>query len=397
MIPSILLTILQAITLQSMFGRGFDRWWRDTFQDPDQNIFGILGDSAIIIAIFVGTIIVIIIVSRVVKSQISYVKPDFHKGIMAFQFVDQRYTAYVNENHDITKTDALERLARRMGKDFVPVVDEVKQWINDGTFHAYDANIIKKFRNTLQGGNQAIILSPVSLDDPNVSKEDVKGEWSLIGTSKEMFRIFPRNIRLSEMSRIIKQTDYYGDKINVFILAPYTDVTNKKLLLDESKNQIVESPILGQKGYINLISFPPRYYESLAKLASKMVTYTELEHDLDEVKDQLLNQKEINKQQAKELSAKNLENQQLTNMNKIHAFVKGGQVIVQMSPQNLAVIAIISAVAGFIANAISGLDYFARLQGLEYLFLIATIVIILVVVYKKSNVPPPPQQGMPTG
>ena len=87
---------LDVVFLASILGRGFDKWWKDVFQNPENSVFDVIGDSLGVIAILIGVIVFLIWGGKIISSQSSYVKATDHVGLYAIAMKDQRYLMYIN-------------------------------------------------------------------------------------------------------------------------------------------------------------------------------------------------------------------------------------------------------------------------------------------------------------
>ena len=274
----------------------------------------------------------------------------------------------------------------------------IKEWIREETFFAYDGNIVKKFRHKLGGGRKCILLSPYDLKDSAIAHEDTAGEFNIVGSARESFKIYPMNVQCSPFSSVGVDEDYYDRKVNVFILAPYPDPTSKRWKLEHPEsNKIVSTKLHSKDANINVIAFPEIYHEQLRRFASKMTVMTEIHAELENEKQRSSDLADEVKALNKQIMSKHTENQQLTNMTKIHAFIRGGTTFVPVASNNILAIAIVGVVMGWASFYASTIKLFAPYEGIEMGLLIGALIMMVVIVKSQENkVPAPTTKEMGT-
>ena len=156
---------------------------RELSSNPEYSITNFISDVALTIGLLVLFVIVGLVGARYVGAHFRYVKRTGRIGLYRIAIWDKPFLeGHVNKNDDFVAPDMLQKL-----KDGIPEwkigIEDLQKYVRDGLLHFYDIKVIDDLKAKLKGGIDAIIISPVELDNPSIYYEDPEGEFAFIGSS----------------------------------------------------------------------------------------------------------------------------------------------------------------------------------------------------------------------
>lgn len=361
----------------------------------NSGIFDLVGILLAIIIVSALGIGVIIAVAKAVKKGREFVGSTGHIGTMKLSIRKESYIiGNVNINKSFLTEEILERMKRipQIQKDPVKVqgIMDLQQLWKDGILYAYDMRVLDSFKTELPD-KDILILSPTMLEDKKIHWQDEKGEWSLSGSASSMFRRYPMNVQCSEHTEHFDIIDIHKRKKRVYVLVTFSDTENQKLM--SSKNGTVVKDILrGRQVFVNMINLPNK--EAMAKLAVYIPSLDELYTELEIRNDKLKNVEEQRDEYNKFADDQKTVIQGLNARLKSKMMFGYDRPVIPIPPKSLYAIAIAGIVAGFASAKLSMIPELARYQGLEYLFLIVTVVIVAGVIKFFDKKSPSEKMGL---
>ena len=258
--------------------------------NPEYNILNFIQDIALSLGIIVIIGILVFVGFRYIGSHFRYVKKTNRMGYYRIAIWNEPFLkGYVNKNTDFDAPDMLKRL-----KEGIPEmrfgVEELERLLREGLLHIYDIKLINDIEAKLKGGIDALIVSPVPLEDPDVYYEDIEGEFAFIGSASGVFRAYPRNVLCSDRSVYHLINDYFGRKKDVYVISPFIKSRTTKMELGKKPTDtlIVPSPFKkGEELYVNVVSLPEK--EAIAQVAVLLPTFAKIYKELDNLKKEFKN------------------------------------------------------------------------------------------------------------
>lgn len=384
---------ISIIFLASFMGRDWDNFWNNNLikplSDPGFSLLGALFEIiAVIIAIIVITAIAIFFIKFIgeKKMYVSIIsKVGFYRLIIGDEHILE---GNISEDRTFLNKKTL-KLLKRVPK-LEKGIDILEEMFEQGILKGYDIKITNENKIKLISDNSiGKLVMPGDIKDPKLlSWPDQEGEWSIAG------KRFPINLLCSELTEHVMVEDYYGNKMDVWVLVPYTRASKDKYSTDESK--IVKIP--GNYGlteaHVNLISLPEK--EALAKAMAYLPTLSEIHTKLEIKNEEVDNLKE-------EIKKLNKENESLwIEINGYKALLKSKPIIgfdypiIPLTQKSAIAVAVASVWSGYMATKFTQIEEFSYLKDYDFIFA-GVLMIIIIAILKSQEKEPPKQQRLSTG